>query len=519
MNPRRLTLGCALLAGWLLVTGAWHTHRTNHRERGREELVLGLQAYRAAGQINPWNPQYNAYFQRYLNSERSLMKVLLYDLSGWELGRPVGTHPPVPLNEHAARFAPRRLLRPLNGETPLPAYSNLPPWLLTEKRLGNRLFASNVLAAAWIAEMKTRTGEAWLVATIPVADYDEKAGRSFQSAWLQAAVPLVEFERPARERWQLFALGTLAMSALFGIVLWSTARRGRALQTTASMAEQIPLDRLAVTRLPEPPDDPEAGRLVRACNRLLEQVAGAHIAQQRFVADAAHELRTPLTILRGEIQVALREPMNHPFLIETLRSNLDETVHLSRLVESLLTLARADAGQALVMQESVALAAVVRATLAKLEPLAGEHRTRLEFAAEPVAATAHVQGDAVALERIIRNLVENALKHSPAGHAVSVALTTAAGLIRLAVRDRGIGIPPEHLPKLFDRFYRTDAARPRIEGGAGLGLAIVKTLAEAQGGTVSAQSEIGIGSVFTVSFPLAATPAHPAGVDRDGHPA
>lgn len=121
-----------------------------------------------------------------------------------------------------------------------------------------------------------------------------------------------------------------------------------------------------------------------------------------------------------------------------------------------------------------------------------------------------VNGDAIALERIIRNLVENAVKHSPADHTVQLTLGATAERIQFSVTDRGIGIPPEHLPKLFDRFYRVDAARRRIEGGAGLGLAIVKTLAEAQGGTVSAQSEIGIGSVFTVSFPLAATPAHPA---------
>jgi signal transduction histidine kinase len=253
-----------------------------------------------------------------------------------------------------------------------------------------------------------------------------------------------------------------------------------------------------------PPDDPDARRLVLACNRLLDKVAEAHVAQQRFVADAAHELRTPLTILRGEIQVALREPKNQPFLVETLRSSLDEAVHLSRLVDSLLTLARADAGQVLVVHEPMAVAPLVRSVLAKLDPVATEHHVRLEAEVGEGAEDAVVKGDAVALERVIRNLVENAVKHSPADHTVSVALTTTPERVRLSVTDRGIGIPPEHLPRLFDRFYRVDAARRRTEGGAGLGLAIVKTLVEAQAGTVAVQSEIGVGSTFIVELPRVA---------------
>jgi len=409
------------------------------------------------------------------------------------------------LNDIAARCAVPNQLRPLNGETPLTPYSSLPPEVLKETRLGNRLFATNVLEGTWLAEMQTTTGERWLVATAPVFTFDPKIGRSFMSAWLQAAVPMMVFERPARERWQLFAFGVMTLGALFASVVWLSSRQSRALQATAAVAEQIPIDRLAVTRLPEPPDDPEARRLVKACNRLLEKVADAHVAQQRFVADAAHELRTPLTILRGEIQVALREPKNHPFLIETLRSNLDEAVHLSRLVDSLLTLARADAGQALVAREPVALAPVIRSTISKLETMATERQVRLEFADDENAENATVNGDAIALERIIRNLVENAVKHSPADHAVRATLATTPERIQFSVTDRGIGIPPEHLPKLFDRFYRVDAARRRTEGGAGLGLAIVKTLAEALGGTVSVQSEIGIGSTFTVELPSAAT--------------
>lgn len=501
---RSMMVGCGLLALVLLARSVWLTHDTNRRDREREELILGLQAQRLARHVNAAKPQYEAYLHRHLNSERSFMRLLLYDLSGWEIGRAPNTHPPVPLNTNAVRYANPILLRPLNGETPLPPYSSRPPELLTENRLGNRLFATNSLINTWVTEMKATTGESWLVATAPVFDFDAKIGRSFISAWVQTAVPVVEIDRPARERWGRLLLGTIMVGAVFGGVLWASSRQGRSLNATAALAEQIPLDRLAVTRLPEPPDDPEARRLVQACNRLLEKVAEAHLAQQRFVADAAHELRTPLTILRGEIQVALREPKNHSFLIETLRSSLDEAVHLSRLVDSLLTLARADAGQVLVVHEPVELAPLVRSVLAKLEPLATEHRVRLEAEVGEGAENSVVRGDAVALERVIRNLVENAVKHSPADHAVRVTLSAPAERVRLAVTDRGIGIPPEHLPRLFDRFYRVDAARRRVEGGAGLGLAIVKTLVVAQGGTVAVQSEIGVGSTFTVELPRVA---------------
>ncbi len=502
MTRHLMLLGCGLLALVLLARSAWLTQESNRRDREREEHVLALEAERMSHQVDAWKPQLHPDLLRLLNYQRIQIRILLYDLSGWEIGRPRGTYPALFLNENAARLAWPGLLSPKHGESPLPPHTEAQiEELLAGQPLRNRLFSSNVVGGAWISVMKTRTDEPWLVATTPVADYDAKEKRAFVSAWIQAAVSLAEIERPARERWGRLLLGTITVVAAFGGLLWAGSQQSRALNATAALAEQIPLDRLAVTRLPEPPDDPEARRLVQACNRLLDQVASAHVAQQRFVADAAHELRTPLTILRGEIQVALREPKNQPFLVETLRSSLDEAVHLSRLVDSLLTLARADAGQALVVHEPVELAPLVRSVLAKLEPLATEHRVRLEAEVGEGTENAVVRGDGVALERVIRNLVENAVKHSPANYTVRVAVTATQDRLRLSVTDHGIGIPPEHLPRLFDRFYRVDAARRRVEGGAGLGLAIVKTLIEAQGGTVAVQSEIGVGSTFNVELP------------------
>jgi hypothetical protein len=165
MMRRWLMTGCGLLALALLVGGAWFTRHTNQQERERDELILGLQASKAARHVNAEKPQYEPYFHRFLNAERGLMKVLLYDLSGWEIGRAPGTKPPIPLNETAVRYTTAMLLRPLNGETPLAPYPKKPAGLSAEKRFGNRLFATNVLTGSWIAEIRATTGERWLVAT------------------------------------------------------------------------------------------------------------------------------------------------------------------------------------------------------------------------------------------------------------------------------------------------------------------------------------------------------------------
>ena len=140
-----LIVGFSLVAAALLAWSAWLIHAANRRDREREELVLRLQAQRLARHVNADKPQYDPYLLRHLNSERSFMRLLLYDLSGWEIGRPPNTRPPVTLNVAAVRFAPPNLLRPLNGETPCEPYVTRPPELLAaEKRFGNLLFATNV---------------------------------------------------------------------------------------------------------------------------------------------------------------------------------------------------------------------------------------------------------------------------------------------------------------------------------------------------------------------------------------
>lgn len=270
------------------------------------------------------------------------------------------------------------------------------------------------------------------------------------------------------------------------------------LAALSETARMVNLGNLGRQRLFAPPDAPELAQLANTFNELLDRVEAAHASQHRFVADASHELRTPLTILRGEIDVALRRPRSPEEYAEVLQSSREEIERLSRLTENLLTLARADAGDALVRKEPVDVAAVAREVCHKLAPLSAQRKVALTCeATEP----AMVSGDAVALEQLVFNLAENALRYTPPGESATVRVTRTDAEIVVDVEDHGSGISAEHLPHLFERFYRADKARSREFGGAGLGLSIVKTLVEAHGGRVEVRSEVGKGSTFTVRLP------------------
>jgi heavy metal sensor kinase len=273
----------------------------------------------------------------------------------------------------------------------------------------------------------------------------------------------------------------------------------RSLRVVAEMAGQIDTRNLTKQRLFVPSEDAEVARLARTFNDLLDRLEASYKTEQRFVADASHELRTPLTVLRGEIEVALRKVRSAEDYGEVLKSSKEEIERMSRLVENLLALAHADAGEAIGKREIVDLALVSREVCKKLLPLADAKRIALQVdAAEP----AEVSGDSLALDRIIFNLVENAIRYSPPDEEVTVRTVADETRVKVEVVDTGQGIPAEQLAHIFDRFYRVDKARSRDFGGAGLGLSIAKSLVEAHGGRIEVHSELGKGSRFTVWLPL-----------------
>jgi signal transduction histidine kinase len=234
-----------------------------------------------------------------------------------------------------------------------------------------------------------------------------------------------------------------------------------------------------------------AGRAIRPIEDALE-------ATRRFTADASHELRTPLAAIRLECEVALRRPRAVEEQEATLRSVLEEAERLSRLAARLLDLSRADAPGGLPLaREEVPVGALAREVCDRFEPLATEKGLALACAVEGAPA---VRGDAVRLRELVQSLVENALRFTTVGR-IDVCVRNGGGAVAIEVADTGCGIAPEHVPRIFDRFYRADPARSG--GGAGLGLAIAKAVAEAHGGSIGVESTPGRGSRFFVSVPAA----------------
>jgi heavy metal sensor kinase len=253
-------------------------------------------------------------------------------------------------------------------------------------------------------------------------------------------------------------------------------------------------------RLPAPQTGDELERLSVALNRMIARLDESFQHIHRFSADASHELRTPLTILRGELEAAAQQPLITPELRETLGSALEETERLSRIVESLMAISRLDAGEARVELEHFDLAELTSSATEQMRLLAEDKDIALRCDAERLV---RVEGDPARLKQVIVNLVDNAIKYTPAGGLVGVKVSATNGRAVLEVNDNGVGIPAEAAPHIFERFYRVDKARSRQMGGSGLGLSIVKAIVTAHGGQVKVESVEGGGSRFFVELPIA----------------
>jgi heavy metal sensor kinase len=245
----------------------------------------------------------------------------------------------------------------------------------------------------------------------------------------------------------------------------------------------------------------ELGRLATTINDLLLRLESAFNEQQRFIADASHELRTPLAVLRGETEVALAKRRTADEYQESLSLIQEEAERLSRIVEDLFILARQPIdAPATLIRERVSLNDAVKDCARAAQVLATRKGVRLT--AENNSSSINLSGDKELITRMILNLLDNAVKYTPAGGEISLALTRQNGNAEIVVRDTGIGIPEADRQRIFDRFYRVDKARSRALGGAGLGLSIVRWIVEVHGGEIHIDSTPGRGSTFTVDLPL-----------------
>ncbi len=310
---------------------------------------------------------------------------------------------------------------------------------------------------------------------------------SLEPIWLQLEQLMVAF---------LAALPiALACAGVAGFLL---ARR--ALEPLAKMtrrAEEITPDRLD-ERLPvENPED-ELGQLGRVFNSTLDRLESSFEQMRRFTADASHELRTPLTAIRSVGEVSLQRNASREEYRETIGSMLEEVNRLTRLVENLLTVSRADAGQVPFQHQPISVMNVVRESAAMLEVLVEEKLQHLVLNGDEQAS---VLGDRLILRQAIINLLHNAIKFSPVQGSISVTTSKNGAGVRIDIADDGPGISEENREKVFQRFFRVDKARTSELGGAGLGLSIAQWAVQAHGGKITLETHDGPGCLFRIEIP------------------
>lgn len=293
----------------------------------------------------------------------------------------------------------------------------------------------------------------------------------------------------------LMPLGVL----LAAVVGWEMSRRAlRPMKSLATAARQIDIEQLQ-ERLPTRGASDEVDEVAQAFNETLARLENSVGQMKQFTASISHELRTPLTTLRGEAEIALLEARSVDEYKRVLASQLEEFDKLSHMINQLLVLANAEAGEIQWTDQSVDLSDMVVSLLEQLEPVAAAKRITMKAAAE---AHVHVRGDASWIERVVLNLLDNAIKFTPEGGNVTVSLAAKRAEAALIVQDNGIGIPAEALPHIFERFYRAEPSRSKQIEGVGLGLALARWIVEKHRGRITVESQPGKGSCFTVFLPL-----------------
>jgi heavy metal sensor kinase len=302
-----------------------------------------------------------------------------------------------------------------------------------------------------------------------------------------------DMRRTLRDIIEVFLLAApiaAAVAALGGYVLaW---RSLRPIGAMAARAKNITSESLG-QRLPVANPHDELGQLAAVFNDTLHRLENSFSELRRFTADASHELRTPLTALRAVGEDALRE-RDHP----AISSMLEEAQRLEELIESLLALARMEGGHVQISREPVRVDELVAEVRDTLKVLAADKQQHIEIVGEP---TPVVQADRVLLRQAVTNVLHNAIRYSPAQSRIRIGFEVASESVTITIADEGPGIAPEHIGRIFDRFYRVDTARARAGGGYGLGLAIAKSSVERQGGRVEVESIVGRGSTFRIRVP------------------
>ncbi|HUS17364.1 MAG TPA: ATP-binding protein [Chloroflexia bacterium] len=327
---------------------------------------------------------------------------------------------------------------------------------------------------------------------------------------LQVGTPLAATEHALGLMRVLLVGTTLFSSAVVWLGVWFAASRTlAAVDQVTRTARSIGLSQRLDERIPEAraSRDDEMGRLVRTFNNMLDRIAASFAAQRQFVADSSHELRSPLTVIRGNLALLHRTPdaLERAAIARLIE---DEAARMSRLVDNLLFLAQLEETEregSPLDRRPVELDSLLLTVYQQARSMTERHTILL---GEEDAIT--IDGDRDQLQQLLLNLVDNAIKYTPAGGTIVLGLRGERDCALLEVRDTGMGIPAANLPLIFDRFYRVDKTRSRRAGGAGLGLAIVQEIAASHGGRVEVDSTPGEGSLFRVVLPRTVPHVPPA---------
>lgn len=297
----------------------------------------------------------------------------------------------------------------------------------------------------------------------------------------------------------LFAIPlTLLLSAGGSLFLIRRALKpiDRIVETTRGIEEADLSGRVGFT------SDDELGRLARTLNAMLGRLERAFHRQRQFTDDASHELRSPLAVIEAEATLALRRERAAEEYRDALSIIAEEAVSMNRLIDQLLTLARGDAGAEAIDYQQIDSSKLILETIGVMQPLAEEKRLKLSAKSSRRSdLEMRVTGDETQLKRVLTNLIENAIRHTDLDGEITVWAERNDSMVEWRISDTGCGISEDHLPHVFERFYRADKARSRQNGGSGLGLAICRLIIEAHHGAISVESELGVGSTFLIQLP------------------
>lgn len=304
---------------------------------------------------------------------------------------------------------------------------------------------------------------------------------------------------------RLIAIGLIILSGGVLGAGWLSARAIRPIDAMTATAEAISAQNLS-ERIDVSDTDSELGKLATVLNGSFDRLQDAVERQRQFTADASHELRTPLSVIAAHTELALSRERSSEEYQATLETCWRASQRMKSLIDSLLLLARFDSGTPSMNRSRVDLDSLIRECVELVEPLATARGIRIDC--ETVASP--VWADAERLIQVVTNLMTNAIRYNVDGGSIHVSNRIESATAVICVTDTGVGISADQLPRIFDRFYQVDKARSRAEGSCGLGLSICKTIVEAHGGTISATSQIDVGTTVQVRLPVGAVNASPA---------